>query len=109
MHHNLAPPFLLQEAGLVGNEMPKIQVRDPHEKHHSILFPACGLRIPLFLWGVFSYFPTRQPTAHKVDCDDATILLVTPHEHWNPNTDVHARNEENMLNWEGRIISKPYR
>ena len=51
MHHNLAPPFLLREAGLVVNETPKIQVLEPDETHHSIFFPTCGLRIPLSLWG----------------------------------------------------------
>ena len=56
MHHNLAPPFLLREAGLIVNETPKIQVPEPDETNHSIFFPTCGLRIPLSLWGVFSYF-----------------------------------------------------
>lgn len=109
MHHNLVPPFLLREAGLIVSEIPKIQVNDPDESHHSIFFPSCGLRIPLSLWGVFSYFPTRRPTLKEVECDDMTVVLVTPPGAWNPNTDVFARNEENMLDWEGKIIPKANR
>ena len=34
MEHNLLPPFLLHEAGLVVNEMPKIHIDDPSVEYH---------------------------------------------------------------------------
>ena len=37
MTHNLLPPFMLREAGIHINEVPKIHVRSPTE-HHAITF-----------------------------------------------------------------------
>ena len=39
MEHNLVPPFMLREAGIVVNEVPKIQVTDPTKSDHAIIFP----------------------------------------------------------------------
>ncbi len=66
MEHNLVPPFLLREAGLVVNDVAKIHVKDPDVTHHSVYFPDSELRIPLALWGIFSYFPTRRPTIQEL-------------------------------------------
>jgi hypothetical protein len=49
MTHNLVPPFLLREAGLIVNETPKIQVVDPGINDHSIYFSGAKLRVPLAL------------------------------------------------------------
>ena len=57
MTNNLIPPFMMREAGITVHDTPKIQVSDPDDKDHSIFFPETKLRIPLSLWGVFSYFP----------------------------------------------------
>jgi hypothetical protein len=65
MTHNLVPPFLLREAGLIVNETPKIQVVNPGISDHSIYFDGAKLQIPLALWGIFSYFPTRQPIIYR--------------------------------------------
>ena len=71
---------------------------------HSIWFPAASFRIPLSLRGIFSYFLTRKPTRDELQsCDD--VLVMTPQSHsWNPHSDVYARNEENMLDWEGNML-----
>jgi hypothetical protein len=47
MEHNLVPPFLLREAGLVVNDAPKIHVKDPDGTHHSLYFIDLNLSIPL--------------------------------------------------------------
>lgn len=39
MKTNLLPPFVLREAGVEVNDVPKIQVDDPTVEHHSIFFP----------------------------------------------------------------------
>ena len=36
--HNLLPPFMLREAGIQINEVPKIHVTSPTEEHHAIIF-----------------------------------------------------------------------
>lgn len=104
MKHNLIPPFMLREAGVRVNEVPKIQVQDPSEDDHSICFPESGFRIPLSLWGVFSYFPTSKPS--KDDLVEPTdVYLLTPTQ-WNPHSDSYARNEASMLDWEGNMTMK---
>ena len=101
MKYNLIPPFMVREAGVKLKETPKIQVDDPSEEDHAIFFPETGLRIPLSLWGTFSYFPSTKPTKDELDNSD-NVYLLTPSQ-WNPHTDAYARNEESMLNWEGNM------
>jgi hypothetical protein len=103
MEHNLVPPFLLREAGLKVNDIPKIHVKDPDVSHHLIYFDDADLRIPLGLWGVFFYFPSRRPTTKELQSDDNEVLLLTPNGSWDPHSDVYAHNEENMTDWQGNI------
>ena len=104
MKHNLIPPFIMREANVVVNECPKIQQKNPVVEDHSIWFPGASFRIPLSLRGIFSYFLTRKLTRDKMQsCDN--VLVMTPQSHaWNPHLDMYARNEENMLNWEGNML-----
>ena len=103
MDNNLIPPFIMREAGITVSDVPKIHVCDPTVSDHSIYFEENDLRIPLALWGTFSYFPSRKPTQEDlVDCD--YILLTPDGPDWNPHTDVYARNEEQFLDWQGEII-----
>ena len=106
MDHNLFVPFIMREAGVKVNDIPKIQVHDPLEKDHSVWFPEMQVRIPLSLSGIFSFFPTRSPTVSELqECED--VLVVTPDGHkWDPHSDVYAQNEESMLDWEGNLSHK---
>ena len=101
MSNNLLPPFVLREAGIQANDVPKIHKDDPSVEDHSIYFKETGFRIPLSLWGVFSYFPTIKPTVEECDTNEE-IYMLTPNR-WNPHSDVYARNEESMLDWEGNL------
>jgi hypothetical protein len=56
LDHNLLPPFMMREAGVIVKDTPKIQLDDSSEEDHAITFPETGFRIALSLWGVFSYF-----------------------------------------------------
>jgi hypothetical protein len=49
MQNNLIPPFMMQEAGIIVSDTPKIQVPNPTEEHHSIYFPETKFRIPMSL------------------------------------------------------------
>jgi hypothetical protein len=101
MDYNLLPPFMMREAGLIVKDTPKIQLDDPSEEDHAITFPETGFRIPLSLWGVFSYFPTTKPTENDlVEPDEVYVLTPT---RWNPHTDAYAKNEEAIMDWEGNV------
>jgi hypothetical protein len=104
MRNNLLPPFILREAGIKVQDTPKIQISEPTAEDHSIFFPETGFRIPLSLWGTFSYFPTVKPTAEFMKGTEE-VYLLTPSK-WNPHSDAYATNEENMLDWEGNMVEK---
>ena len=86
------------------NDAPKTQITDPCESDHAITFPDTGFRMPLSLWGAFSYFPTSKPS-HDDLVEPEDVCLLTP-THWNPHSDHCARNEEAMLDWEGNVMPK---
>jgi hypothetical protein len=104
MRNNLLPPFVLKEAGVRVQDTPKIQVTEPTVEDHSISFPETGFRIPLLLWGMFTYFLTSKPTAELMKGTEE-VYLLTP-SRWDPHCDACAANEENMLDLEGNIIAK---
>ena len=108
MTHNLIPPFIMREAGIQVNDVPKIHVDDPTVEDHSIYFKDFDLRIPLSLWGIFSYFSSRKPV--DADVDNTETIFITPDgPSWNPHSDIYARNEENMLDWRGDMVEKQHR
>ena len=62
----------------------------------------------LGLTGLFSYFSTWKPTITKLQ-EIEYVLVITPYGYnWDPHSDVYVRIEENMLDWEGNMISKKY-
>jgi hypothetical protein len=78
MEHNLLPPFVMREAGIKVNDTPKIQTTEPvTEEDHSIFFHEDEFRIPLSLYGMFSYFPTSKPTAEQM-MESENVYLLTP-------------------------------
>ena len=101
MTHNLLPPFMLREAGIQINEVPKIHVTSPTEEHHAIIFQEKTFRIPLTLHGTFSYFPTSKPTTQELEKPE-DVYILTPTT-WNPHSDAYVINEESMLDWEGNM------
>jgi hypothetical protein len=114
MHHNLIPPFIMREAGLVVNDVPKIHVDEPSVEDHSIFDQESGLRIPLKLDGVFSYFPTRALNQNEIDnCEVYKDVFLSPDApSWNPYDESYAMNEDSYLNHRGDMAyprSKPSR
>jgi hypothetical protein len=90
-----------QSAGIRVKDTPKIQTIEPTKEDHSIYFPETDFRIPLSLWGMFSYFVTSKPTAMQM-MESEDVYLLTP-SRMNPNCDSYVTNEENMLDWEGHM------
>ena len=56
MEHNLKPPFILRETGLVLHDTPKIHCNVPSAEYHSLFDEETGMRIPFTLDGMFSVF-----------------------------------------------------
>ena len=104
MDHNLIPPFMLREMGVTVNDVPKIHKEDPTVDDLAITFAETGFRIPLSLWGIFSYFPTSKPT-HNDLLNPNEVYILSPAT-WNPHSDAHSANEESMLDWEGNMQPK---
>jgi len=105
---NLVPPFILREAGVLMNDVPKIHVKDPTENDHAIVFPDDNLQIPLQLHSIFSFFHTRMPTTQEID--QCTKIIITPDStDWDPHNESYALNEESMLDWNGDIMETRYR
>jgi hypothetical protein len=106
MNNNLVPPFIMREAGIKVRDTPKIQIAEPTVEDHTISFQ--DFRIPLSLWGIFSYFPTSAPTNKEIEeCDD--VYLITPNGVWNPHSEAYSANEEGMLDWEGNMVERQHR
>ena len=104
MDHNLIPPFMLREMGVTVNDVPKIHKEDPTVDDHAITFAETGFRIPLSLWGIFSYFHTSKPT-HDDLLNPNEVYILSPAT-WNPHSDAYSANEESMLDWEGNMQPK---
>ena len=104
MANNLIPPFIMREAGVIVNDVPKIHVDEPTIEDHAIIFPANKFNLPLALWGVFSYFLSSKPTIDECNNID-DVYVITP-DKWNPHCTSYSDNEENMLDWEGNMVEK---
>ena len=91
MTHNLLPAFMLREAGIQINDVPKIHVTSPSEEHHAIIFQETNS----------TYFPTSKPTTQELE-EPEDVYVLTPTT-WNPHSDAYVINEESMLDWEGNM------
>ncbi len=105
MSHHLIPPFLLREAGLVVNELPKIQAPNPDETTHSIYDPRTQMRIHLQLNGIFSYFKCRAMTPDELQqWREFPVVHATPNgREWDPYNEIYAEEEASFLNHRGEL------
>jgi hypothetical protein len=71
MDHNLLCPMQIRMNDHLVDECPKFLHPRPNDDTHAIKFSDTsedpGYRIPLQLFGVTSYFPTRKPTQEEWD------------------------------------------
>jgi hypothetical protein len=102
MDHNLIPPFLIWEAGLLLDKIPKHQLEHPMIDNHAIVDPVTGMRIHLSLNGIFSYFRTRRLTSEEINnWDNYPIVFISPDgDAWDPNAEHYVEQEAAMLNSE---------
>ena len=103
MEHNLIPPFILRESGVIVNDTAKIHLKNPTSDDHALIFPDAGLRIPLSLKGTFSVFETWKPTRDEIRrCDR---IMITPDSYvWNPYSDHFSNNEAAITDYQGKVM-----
>ena len=107
MDHNLIPDFTMKASGLVVNDIPKTHFENPGIDNHFVSFDNSYLRIPLQSDGVFSYFHTRVSNERKLhECEK--VFLTPDSSDWNPHCQSYERNEQSMLDFEGKM-SEPSR
>ena len=111
MAHNLIPPFIMREAGLEVNDVPRIHCDEVTGSSHSIICRGenASLRIPLRLRGAFSYFPTRKLTAEEIDgCNELTSFCLTPDaREWDPNCESWGEEEDKYVDTRGEPVGFP--
>ena len=77
MNHNLPPPFILRQGGIIVNDTAKIHYySEPSTDDHCIIFPQSEFRIALKLNRIFSYFNSRKPLPSELYGKDKR--LITP-------------------------------
>ena len=107
MNNNLIPPFVMREVGIEVCDTPKIHMTNPSIDNHVIHFRETNFKIPLQLWGVFSYFHTSKPTIKTMaECEE--VYMLTP-KHWDPHNDTYEQNEANMLDYRGEMLPREKR
>ena len=86
MEHNLIPPFILREAGLVLNDTPKVNCNVLSAEDHSLFDEETGLRIPFTLDGTLSRFKSRSLTNEEINNgEDFETVFLTPNSNkWYP-------------------------
>ena len=106
MNHNLIPPFILREKGIKVRDTAKIHLQDPGNDDHAVIFDQ-SFRIPLNLFGIFSYFPVRKPTTEEVNAIE-DVYLLTPDD-FNPHDPTYSMNEEQLMDWKGDVVPEHHR
>ena len=107
MNHNLISPFILREAGLQVDEIPKLHGTEPTQEHHSIYDAETKLCIHFKLKGIFYYFLCKKLTHDKTEIwEEHNVVFLTPDaESCNPNNEYYAEGEDDMLDVDGDIIT----
>ena len=105
MKHHLIPPFIMREAGLVVNEVPKRQAHQPDLSTHVIYDPATQMTIHLQLNGVFSYFDCRKISDDELEhWRECLVVHASPAApSWNPYDERFAEEEAMFLDHRGDL------
>ena len=112
MPHNLIPPFIMREAGLLVNDVPRIHTNagDLNNETHCIVAKeevnGEDLKIPLKLDGIFSYFETRKLTDDEVEACEyiPTVSLSSDSDKWDPYDPSYANQEDSMIDYRGDLM-----
>lgn len=109
LQHNLLCPMQLRMNDVEVNETPKFLLKNPSDESHSIVCrneSESPLRIPLEIYGVTSYFPTRKPTLEeyeRAEVDGSTYTLTSESPAWDPHDTTFSTQEAAMTDSLGRL------
>ena len=114
MMNNLIPLFVMREAGLKVNDVPKIHIERQNltNEIHCIVSTADGngteLRIPMQLDGIFSYFPTQKLTQEEINnCEYIKTVYLTPDAaEWDPYDEDYSEREDAFFDFRGYLIDR---
>ena len=112
MTENLIPPFVVRRQGNKVYDVPKIQVINPTEDDHWVILDDVKVMIPLMLDGTMLYFHTRKPRMDEYQqamAADEIIDLNVNESDWDPKDYRFSQDEDNMLDFEGKMIDPKYR
>ena len=112
---NLLGTMQMRDNGIWVNNEPKHLTPNPTDEHHCIYCPATAdtveLRIPLWIKGVVSCFPTYKPTTYEYESIplERIIELTSETIDWDPQVEMRFQEQEAaMLDENGTIRDKPY-
>ena len=75
--HNLIRHFLMREACLIVDDLPKGQSINPTEHYPSMHLPDELLYMPLRSYGIFSYFQSKKPLVSVLNDYNNRLLFLT--------------------------------
>ena len=98
------------------NDKMKHCIDQPTEDHHAIVVPDAdgtgeGLRIPLSIYGVVSYFPSRKLMVDEYESThlDYILDMTDLDTEWDPSSPKLPEQEEAMLDSRGLLHDQPPR
>eukprot|EP00956_Cyclotella_meneghiniana_P034439 scaffold104886_cov86-Cyclotella_meneghiniana.AAC.1 len=100
----------MREAGLIVNDVPRIHCDDDLDSEsHCIICREIGLKIPLRLRGIFSYFTTRALNQDELDAaEEYDLVYLTPDvSTWNPYAEGYTDLEDYYLADNGEVNEPP--
>ena len=114
MMNNLIPPFVMIEAGLKVNDVPKIHIdrQKLTNEIHCIVSTADNngteVRIPMQLDVIFSYFTMQKLTQEKIDKYEyiETVYLTPDEAEWDTYDEDYSESEDESLDFRG-IFDRP--
>lgn len=118
MKVRLISPMQLRDNDIFVNDEPKSMALTPTNDHHCINIPeggdSEGLKIPLSLHGVTSYFVTRKPTRQEYENSELDLCIKMTYEapEWDPSDERFAKAEQAMADNDGLlydVAKKPNR
>jgi hypothetical protein len=95
INNTLLCPNQMRAYGLNVDDTPVHLAPKDRPSTHSIYSPDESFDIPLYLKGVFSYFPSRTPTSDELET--CRRIHLTNEFEWNPHSDQFQEQENNIL------------
>jgi hypothetical protein len=109
MKVSLISPMQMRDNDLSMNDEPKSMALTPTDDHHCVTIlqkeDVDGLKIPLSLHGVTSYFTTRKPTRQEYEQSDLDLRIDMTYEspEWDPSDERFAKAEQAIANDDGQL------